>query len=154
MPPGGQGRPPLRSDNFLNLRRGRCPHRPMRGGFPKRETLRQIRWLAGSNSLRTSVKTVCSARGDVGIAPYEPSRKRFEHAPIDNVTGERFSFRARRAGEGVRAVRRARPTRHWAKRSGGVRSVLLITCLAGKQCRAAPDPRGIRETRRRRSRCG
>lgn len=28
MPPGGQSRPPLRSDNFLNLRRGRCPHRP------------------------------------------------------------------------------------------------------------------------------
>ena len=67
-------------------------------------------------------------------------------------TGERFSCRARRAGAGVHTIRQVRPTRPWSERSGGVFQGFI--CPAGRRCRAARDPRGIRAMRRRRWRCG
>ncbi len=106
-------------------------------------------------------------RVDVGIDPYRQVgkciriRPGFPKKALHPAGGQgrppllrhrREIFVQGKAGAGVHTVRQVRPTRPCSERSGGVFQGFI--CPAGRRCRAARDPRGIRAMRRRRWRCG
>ena len=152
---GGRLCPPDEQPRILAvLCRGRCPHRPagklrIRRRFPYKRC--NLPGRCGHRPLQASGEVHTDSPW-ISEKSTASSGRTGSSAPTYFVTGERFSRRARRAGAGVHTIRQVRPTRPCAERSGGVFQGFI--CPAGRRCRAARDPRGIRAMRRRRWRCG